>query len=72
MKHNLREFHPESINYQFVPPKDNGVNAANSAIQTFKNHFISDLFSTEQVSLFNYGTNYYPEMMTLETCTNGL
>eukprot|EP00804_Cyclotella_cryptica_P004371 CCRYP_006794-RA/>CCRYP_006794-RA protein AED:0.43 eAED:0.30 QI:0/0/0/1/1/1/2/0/589 len=36
------------IKWQFVPPNEHRVNAAERAIQTFKNHFISGLCSTDR------------------------
>eukprot|EP00804_Cyclotella_cryptica_P013536 CCRYP_017241-RA/>CCRYP_017241-RA protein AED:0.47 eAED:0.47 QI:0/0/0/1/0/0/2/0/225 len=36
------------IKWQFVPPNEHRLNAAERAIQTFKNHFISGLCSTDR------------------------
>eukprot|EP00804_Cyclotella_cryptica_P028195 CCRYP_011052-RA/>CCRYP_011052-RA protein AED:0.30 eAED:0.33 QI:0/0/0/1/0.5/0.33/3/0/617 len=36
------------IKWQFVPPNEHRVNAAERAIQTFKNHFIYGLYSTDR------------------------
>jgi hypothetical protein len=38
----------QDIKWQFVPPNEHRVNAAERAIQTFKNHFISGLCSTDR------------------------
>eukprot|EP00804_Cyclotella_cryptica_P007932 CCRYP_019848-RA/>CCRYP_019848-RA protein AED:0.05 eAED:-0.05 QI:0/-1/0/1/-1/1/1/0/1335 len=38
----------QNIKWQFVPPNKHRVNAAERAIQTFKNHFISGLCSTDR------------------------
>ena len=38
----------QEIDFQLVPPKNHRRNAAERAIQTFKNHFISGLCSTHQ------------------------
>ena len=37
----------KNCNWQFVEPSNHRVNAAERAIQTFKNHFISGLSSTD-------------------------
>jgi len=38
----------KDIKWQFVPPNEHRVNTAERAIQTFKNHFISGLCSTDR------------------------
>jgi hypothetical protein len=38
----------KDIKWQFVPPNEHRVNAAERAIQTFKNHFIAGLCSTDK------------------------
>jgi hypothetical protein len=38
----------KEIKWQFVPPNEHRVNAAERAIQTFKNHFIAGLCSTDK------------------------
>eukprot|EP00804_Cyclotella_cryptica_P024442 CCRYP_019261-RA/>CCRYP_019261-RA protein AED:0.29 eAED:0.18 QI:0/0/0/1/0.33/0.25/4/0/786 len=38
----------QNIKWQFVPPNEHRVNAAERAIQTFKNHFIAGLCSTDR------------------------
>eukprot|EP00804_Cyclotella_cryptica_P030317 CCRYP_011858-RA/>CCRYP_011858-RA protein AED:0.36 eAED:0.36 QI:0/-1/0/1/-1/1/1/0/366 len=38
----------QDIKWQFVPPNEHRINAAERAIQTFKNHFISGLCSTDR------------------------
>ena len=38
----------EEIKWQFVPPNEHRVNAAERAIQTFKNHFIAGLCTTDR------------------------
>jgi hypothetical protein len=38
----------ENINYQWVPPGTHCRNAAERAIQTFKNHFIAGLCSIDK------------------------
>jgi hypothetical protein len=40
--------HKEECEWQFVEPNNHRVNAAERAIQTFKNHFISGLCTTDQ------------------------
>ncbi|KAL7465261.1 hypothetical protein ACHAXS_005587, partial [Conticribra weissflogii] len=47
LKRNITNLNFESINCQFVLAKEHRVNAAESAIQTFKNHFISILCATD-------------------------
>jgi hypothetical protein len=43
----LQQFmHNKAINYQLVPPDLHHCNAAKRAIQTFKNHFIAGLCTT--------------------------
>ena len=39
--------HKEECEWQFVEPKNHRVNAAERAIQTFKNHFFSGLCTTD-------------------------
>ena len=43
--------------WQIVEPHNHRVNAAERAIQTFKNHFISGLCTTDRNFPFHYGTN---------------
>ena len=45
----------EGCRWQFVEPTHHRVNAAEQAIQTFKNHFISGICTTNSGGPFNYG-----------------
>ena len=44
----IKQYLPNKfVQWQFVPPNEHRVNAAERAIQTFKNHFISGLCTTD-------------------------
>lgn len=47
----------EDAKWQFVEPSYHRVNAAEQAIQTFKNHFISGLCPTDRGCRDNFGIN---------------
>lgn len=49
------------IKWQFVPPNEHRVNAAERAIQTFKNHFIAGLCSTDRDFPFQLWDKLLPQ-----------
>eukprot|EP00956_Cyclotella_meneghiniana_P042186 scaffold248388_cov50-Cyclotella_meneghiniana.AAC.4 len=49
------------VKWQFVPPNEHRVNAAERAIQTFKNHFIADLCSTDRNFPFQLWDKLLPQ-----------
>jgi hypothetical protein len=51
----------QDIKYQFVPPNEHRVNAAERAIQTFKNHFISGLCTTDRDFPFQLWDKLLPQ-----------
>jgi hypothetical protein len=59
----LKSFMDETgIVFKLPPPQCNRRNAAERAIQTFKNHFIAGLCSTNCVPPSTFGTNYSHNM----------
>jgi hypothetical protein len=58
LKRSIRE---KGIDYQLVPPQIHRQNAAERAIQTFKNHFIVCLGTTDKHFHFTCGIAFYPK-----------
>jgi hypothetical protein len=61
LQHAMRE---EAIDYQLVPPHVHRRNAAERAIQTFKNHFIADLCSVDRNFLLQLWDRLIPQATT--------
>jgi hypothetical protein len=55
---------PQQVSLQLVKLHNHHVNATERAIQTFKNHYIGALGTTD-ASQFNFGTNLPPKSKTL-------
>jgi hypothetical protein len=51
----------EGIKWQFVPPNEHRVNAAERAIQTFKNHFVAGLCTTDRYFPFQLWDKLLPQ-----------
>jgi hypothetical protein len=51
----------KGIKWQFVPPNEHRVNAAERAIQTFKNHFIAGLCTTDRYFPFQLWDKLLPQ-----------
>jgi hypothetical protein len=51
----------EGIKWQLVPPNEHRVNAAERAIQTFKNHFIAGLCTTDRYFPFQLWDKLLPQ-----------
>ena len=62
----------KNISLQLVGPHNHQVNAAEKAIQTFKNHLKACLFSTNKDFLYNYGTSYFPRHKIHSICLSQL
>ena len=67
----LTAFESHNINYQLLPPHNHWRNAAEKAIETWKEHFISSLSSVHpEFPLLDWDRLTYQGMMTLNFLQN--
>ena len=58
----------EQMQYQLTPPHFHRCNAAERAIRTFKNHFISGLCSVDKIFPYTYGDACWTKQNSPSTC----